>query len=115
MKIFTITISLLLFFFILGNVELSSSKGIIYNDRRDSYESCIKLRMKAPYFNLKCENLLENDVYEEKINEKSENSENKIKTLYLGESGARKVNKSQEIKLRNLIQKLSNENKDNTN
>ena len=115
MKIFTITFSLLLFFFILGNVELSSSKGIIYKDRRDSYESCIKLRKKAPYFNLKCENLLENDVYEENINEKSENNENKIKTLYLGESGTRKVNKSQEIKLRNLIQKLSNENKDNTN
>ncbi len=112
MKNFVIAFSILFFLFIIGNVELSSLKGIVYKDRRDSYESCISLRKKAPYINLKCENLIEtveNKV--EQLNEKSQAEKNKIKTLYLGQNSTRQVNKSEEIKLRSLIQKLLKDNK----
>ena len=112
MKIFVIAFSILFLFFFIGNVELSSLKGIVYKDRSDSYESCIRLIKKAPYINLKCENLKEIvDKSEEKLKEKSETVEIKIKTLYLGKNSTKKVNKSEEVKLRNLIQKLSNDNK----
>ena len=108
MKVFAIAFSLLYFLFLIVNVEFSSSKGIIYKDRRDSYESCIKLKMKAPYINLNCDNLLVNiDNNGENTHQANNIGEYKIKTLYLGKNGTRKVNKIEEIKLRNLIENLS--------
>ena len=47
----------------------------------------------------------------EEDEERGENDNSEIKTLFIDENNTRKVNKSEEIKLRNLIQKLSNGNK----
>ena len=105
MKFDIITFSLLFIIFILGNIELSSS-NIVNKEKRDSYNACVRLREKAPYFNLKCENLLD----EIEDNKEVENN-SKIKTLSVDKSSTRKVNKIEEIKLRNLIRKLTNQNK----
>jgi hypothetical protein len=100
-------------FLILGiqNNNLLSINNTINEERKESYEVCIKLRKKAPNLNLRCERLIENHIINKKINENDEINNTEIKTLSLDESVIRKVNKSEETKLRNLIKKLSNENK----
>ena len=111
MKLDIIAFSLLFMTFIIGNVELSSS-NIVINDRRDSYIACKRLKAKAPYFNLKCENLIEEvNNYRENFKEQNEINNTKIKTLSMDKSCTRKVDKIQEIKLKNLLKKLSVQNK----
>ena len=56
---------------------------MLIEERKESYEACVRIRNKAPNLNLKCEDLLEGIV---------SNEEN------------------EQIKLRKLIQKLSNGN-----
>ena len=111
MKICAIVFSLLFFAFIIENIELSSFHDNINQDRKDSYEACIKLKAKAPYFNLKCDIFLDYQNEERDIENKIfEKDEYKIKILYMDKTETRKVNESEEIKLRNLIKKLSDEN-----
>ena len=93
------------------NNNLLSINNTINEERKESYEACLKLRSKAPNLNLKCERLIENIINNRKTNENDEINNTEIKTLSLDESVTRKVNKSEERKLRNLIKKLSNENK----
>ena len=93
------------------NNNLLSINNTINEERKESYEACLKLRSKAPNLNLKCERLIENIINNRKTNENDEINNTEIKTLSLDESVTRKVNKSEEKKLRNLIKKLSNENK----
>ena len=73
-------------------------------EQAEAYEACIRLKMKAPYLNLKCEKLRDNS---------RKNGENKniqgIQFLSSNDANTRKVNKSQEIKLRNLLKKLTTE------
>ena len=104
---------LCLTFLIFGiqNNNLLSNNNNINEERKESYEACLKLRSKAPNLNLKCERLIENIINNRKTNENDEINNTEIKTLSLDESVTRKVNKSEEKKLRNLIKKLSNENK----
>ena len=104
---------LCLTFLIFGiqNNNLLSINSTINEERKESYEACLKLRSKAPNLNLKCERLIENIINNRKTNENDEINNTEIKTLSLDESVTRKVNKSEEKKLRNLIKKLSNENK----
>ena len=106
MKLEIISFSLLFMAIIIGCIELSSTNAVNKN-RKESYHSCIRLREKAPYFNLKCEILLD-DIKDnrEKFNG---NIVTKIKALSLDKSSTRKVDKNQEIKLKNLIRKLSHE------
>ena len=113
MKFYAIAFSIFFFAFIIENIELSSSsEGNVYKDRRDSYKACIKLKTKAPYFNLKCENFLDFiKVDIDNTNISIENGETIIKTLYMDKTETRKVNKNEENKLRNLIKKLTHENK----
>ena len=92
------------------NNNLLSNNNNINEERKESYEACLKLRTKAPNLNLKCERLIENIINNRKTNENDEINNTEIKTLSLHESVTRKVNKSEERKLRNLIKKLSNEN-----
>ena len=108
MKFSIIIICVIYLIFGIGSYNLSASKKILKKERKESYEACIRLKNKAPNLNLKCEHLLE-DLDENE--EKDENENTEIKTLFLDENNTRKVNKSEEIKLRNLIQKLSNGNK----
>ena len=106
MKLEIISFSLLFMAIVIGCIELSSTNAVNKN-RKESYHSCIRLREKAPYFNLKCEILLD-DIKDnrEKFNG---NIVTKIKALSLDKSSTRKVDKNQEIKLKNLIRKLSHE------
>ena len=103
---------LCLTFLIFGiqNNNLLSINSTINEERKESYEACKKLRKKAPNLNLKCERLIENNNNNKKNIENDEINNTEIKTLSLHESVTRKVNKSEERKLRNLIKKLSNEN-----
>ena len=106
MKLEIISFSLLFMAIVIGCIELSSTNAVNKN-RKEAYHSCIRLREKAPYFNLKCEILLD-DIKDnrEKFNG---NIVTKIKALSLDKSSTRKVDKNQEIKLKNLIRKLSHE------
>ena len=73
-------------------------------EKVEAYNSCNRLRMKAPYLNLKCEKLIEPSK------NNGENSNMKgIKLLSRSDANTRKVNKSEEIKLRNLLKKLTSE------
>ena len=95
--------------FIIGSNALSFSSTVLNNEKRESYLACIRLRKKAPNLNLNCENLDENINSEEKY--AKETYQSSIKFLSSKETETRKVNKSEEIKLRKLIKKLSVERK----
>ena len=108
MKWLFIALPFILLMYIIGSNELSSNI-IIYEKQKVSYEACDKLRRKAPYFNLKCEKLLDNIPIPEPKN-KNEANNTKFKTLSKLDTTTRKVNKIEEKKLRILMQKLSYEN-----
>ena len=77
----------------------------ITKEQNEAYEACNQLRVKAPYLNLKCEQLKETPRKNgENVNMKG------IKLLSNNDAHTRKVNQSQEKKLRNLIKKLTAEN-----
>ena len=107
-----IIFSLLFFMFVLGNVELYSIKDS--KKAKSSYEACIRLKIKAPYFNLKCENLLKrynNNIPEEETNPSDKENEGKpIQMLYFDKTETRKLNKREEIQLRKLIEQLTRKN-----
>ena len=111
MKSFVIALSLIFIMFIIGSNALSSS-NVLIKEKKESYQACIRLRNKAPNLNLKCENLLDNIPKTVKTNKNVVDSTNsRVKILSNDEAFTRKVNKSEELKLRNLIEKLANENK----
>ena len=111
MKSFVIALPILFILFIMVSNALSSSNPILIKERYESYQACIRLRAKAPNLNLKCENILENIPGSGKIVKKEGINNSGVKILSNEVTVTRKVNKSEEIKLRNLIKKLSNENK----
>ena len=108
MKSFFFSFVILVLLFIIG-CNAFSSNILLTKERRESYQACIKLRNKARNLNLKCENLLEKAHSTEAENEITNN--NGVKFLSINVASTRKVNKSEEIKLRNLIKKLTSENK----
>ena len=110
MKWLFIALPILMLKFFIGSNELSSKNNIII-EKRESYDACIRLRNKAPYFNLKCERLLDKVPIIETVNKKDRNNNNGVITLSTYELNTRKVSKGEENKLRNLIQKLSSKNK----
>ena len=107
MKVAYIVFSIFFLIFGIENIDLSSLNDMFKEDKKESYKACLKLRMKAN-INLKCDHLLEKNVED---NKKDENSNTEIKKLIISETHTRKVNKSQEMKLRNLIKKLADGNK----
>ena len=111
MKSFAIALSILYIIFIIGSNALSSSNAILIKERKESYQACVRLRSKAPNLNLQCENLIENLPITEETAKNVEARNPRIRMLSDDAAVTRKVNKSQEIKLRNLIKKLTNENK----
>ena len=110
MKFPIIPLLFVFLFFEIVNNSFSSSNTMLIEERKESYEACVRIRNKAPNLNLKCEDLLEGIISNEENEQKEENSNTEIKTLIINENNTRKVNKSEEIKLRKLIQKLSNRN-----
>ena len=107
MKISIVIIFIIFLIFGIENNNLSVSKNNL-KEIKESYEACRRLKEKAPLLNLKCEHLLDNFNANGENDIKHEINNNEIKTLFINESHTRKVNKSEEIKLRNLIQNLSN-------
>ena len=65
------------------------------NQKEQSYKACTDLKRKAPFIKLNCEKILESLTSIE-----SSKNENVIQTLSRQNSETRKVNQSQEIKLR---------------
>ena len=110
MKSFVIALSLIFIMFIIGSNALSSS-NILIKEKMESYQACVRIRNKAPNLNLRCENLIENIPELVKTAKNVDSINNGVKMLSNDEAFTRKVNKSEEIKLRNLIEKLANENK----
>ena len=90
-----------------------SSNHTLNEEKRESYEACMRLKRKASYFNLKCEHLLDNIHFTNSNNNvnKNININKGVKNLPRYESNTRKLNKMEEIKLRNLIAHLSTRNK----
>lgn len=104
MKLLTIALSIIFFIFIIGSNALPFSNTVLINEKRESYQACLRLKKNAPNLNLKCENLKENI--------KSEETQHiGIKILPSVATETREVNKREEVKLRNLIKNLSKGNK----
>ena len=105
MKSIAIALSLIFIISIIGSNAFTSSNFLRLKEQQESYIACKSLKSKAPYLKLNCENLAPKKVV------KMENSQlSNIKILQNHETETRKVNKSEEIKLRNLIRKLKNQN-----
>ena len=112
MKSFAIALSILLIMYGIGSNAFSSfSNTILIKERKESYQACIRLRSKAPNLNLHFENLLENTPIDEETGKNNDKNSQGVKILSNDVALTRKVNKGQEIKLRNLIKKLTNENR----
>ena len=105
MKSLAIALSLIFIISIIGSNAFTSSNFLRLKEQQESYIACKSLKSKAPYLKLNCENLAPKKVV------KMENAQlSNIKILQNHETETRKVNKSEEIKLRNLIRKLKNQN-----
>ena len=100
MKFLTIALPIIFFIFIIGSNSLPFSNTILINEKKESYQACLRLIKKAPNLNLNCENLKEN-ISSEEIQHIG------IKILPSVATETREVNKSEEIKLRNLVKNLS--------
>ena len=100
----------LLFQNFIGKCDLPSSEAI-KKQKEESYKVCMDLKRKAPFVNLNCQKILESFP----VIKSALNGEEDIKTLPKYDSETRKVNESEEIKLRNLLRKLYSENKLNQN
>ena len=90
----------------IGKCDLPSTETL-KQQRKESYTACMDLKRKAPFINLNCQKILENFS----VIDSALNADNGIKTLSKTDSETRKVNESEEIKLRNLLRKLYSENK----
>ena len=105
MKFLAFALSLIFIVFIIGSNALTSSNLLKVKEQQESYLACKSLKSKAPYLKLNCENLAP------KIPEKNQKTElSSIKILRTYETETRKVNKSEEMKLRNLMRKLRSQN-----
>ena len=104
MKSIVIALSLIIIVFTLGSNALTSSNFLRLKEQQESYLACQSLKSKAPYLKLNCENLAP------KLPEKSHNPDVSSIKILPYETETRKVNKSEEMKLRNLMRKLRSEN-----
>jgi len=88
--------------------SIEDLKAFPYNltkEESEAYEACVRLKTKAPYINLRCERLKEASRKNgEKLIDQG------IKLLSRNDASTRKVDKIQELKLRNLLIKLASEN-----
>ena len=105
MKWFMHVFILVLYHIFIGRCDYPTNM-ISKNQKEQSYEACLDLKRKAPFIKLNCEKILESIP-----TIKSAMNEDGIKTLSKQDSETRKVNQSQEIKLRHLLRKLYTENK----
>ena len=105
MRNYVIAFIFLFIAYIISSNAMPNFLNNLTKEQAEAYEACNRLRVKAPYLNLKCEKLRETS---KKIGEKS--NMKGVKLLTRNDANTRKVNKSQEIKLRKLMLKLTSEN-----
>ena len=105
MKSYAIALSIIFILFIIGSNAFTSSNLLSIKEQQESYLACKSLKSKAPYLKLNCENLSPKNLQKER----KEANKVGVKILRKIETGTRKVNKSEEVKLRNLINKLTSE------
>ena len=106
MKSFAIALSIIFVVFIIGSNAFTSSNLLKRKEQEESYLACQNLKLKAPNLKLNCENLAPKRIEKEEL----QNNNSGIKILQTVDAGTRKVNKSEEMKLRNLINNLTFEN-----
>ena len=107
MKLIAIALSIIFIVFIIGSNAFTSSNLLSLKEQEESYLACKSLKRKAPNLKLNCEKLIPKKVEEAK---EIQNINSEIKILRTSDTGTRKINKIEEIKLRNLIWKLAYEN-----
>ena len=100
MKSLYIALSIIYIILIIDSNAFTSSNLLRLKEQQEAYQACKNLKNKAPNLRLNCENL----APKEEINKFG------VKVVRTEETETRKVNKYEEIKLRNLIKKLKNEN-----
>ena len=100
MKSLYIALSIIYIILIIDCNAFTSSNLLRLKEQQEAYQACKNLKNKAPNLRLNCENL----APKEEINKLG------VKVVRTEETETRKVNKYEEIKLRNLIKKLKNEN-----
>ena len=107
MKLIAIALSIIFIVLIIGSNAFTSSNLLRLKEQEESYLACKSLKRKAPNLKLNCEKLIPKKVEEAK---EIQNINSEIKILRTSDTGTRKINKIEEIKLRNLIWKLAYEN-----
>jgi hypothetical protein len=107
MKLIAIALSIIFIVLIIGSNAFTSSNLLSLKEQEESYLACKSLKRKAPNLKLNCEKLIPKKVEEAK---EIQNINSEIKILRTSDTGTRKINKIEEIKLRNLIWKLAYEN-----
>ena len=107
MKLIAIALSIIFIVLIIGSNAFTSSNLLRLKEQEESYLAFKSLKRKAPNLKLNCEKLIPKKVEEAK---EIQNINSEIKILRTSDTGTRKINKIEEIKLRNLIWKLAYEN-----
>ena len=105
MKLLIIALPIIFIIFTIRSNALTSSNSFKLKEQEESYLACKNLKIKAPHLKLNCENL-----FPKKLEKNDQSELIGIKKLSKDETRTKKVNKSQEIKLRNLIRQLTYEN-----
>ena len=105
MRNFVIAIVLIFAVYTITSNAMPNFHYNLTQEQAEAYEACNRLRIKAPYLNLKCEKLRGVS----RKNGENSNIEG-IKLLSSNDANIVKVNKGQELKLRNLLNKLTYEN-----
>ena len=93
----------------------NTSLNNISKEEEESLNTCLQLKIQAPYLNLDCEKIITNKTNEENQklfygNLRKEKTNQNIKTISLEDikRNTKKINKTDEIKLKDLIRKLRN-------
>ena len=107
MKSFANALPIMIIMFIIGSNAFTSSNLQRLKEQEESYLACKNLKLKAPNLKLNCEKLAPKKLKE---TEEIKNNNNGVKILQTSDTETRKVNKNEEIKLRNLMRTLIYEN-----
>ena len=91
----------------------NTSSNELTEEKEQSLNACRKLKKQAPYLNLKCENIIEDNNSEQnkvKNLRKKENIKQQFRTISFEDikANTKKINATDEKRLRNLIRQLKN-------
>ena len=91
----------------------NTSSNELTEEQEQSLNACLKLKIQAPYLNLKCENIIENnnsELNKVKNLRKKGNIKQQFRTISFEDikANTKKINATDEKRLRNLIRQLKN-------